>query len=116
MAVIKLAAACIILLSQTGIGAADDLDAAGRAKMAEMTAFIRHAPDSCPKAVPDLWIFEALALNMSIKPPVSEDEIVSKEKYLNGLRSKIGYVKWCALFAVEMEQAHMIAAMHAKGE
>ncbi|MGO9004531.1 MAG: hypothetical protein ACLQIQ_05410 [Beijerinckiaceae bacterium] len=100
--------ACMVLLAHSGLSAAQDYNAAGRAKMAEMMAFIRQASTSCPKSFPDSYVFETLALYMAIKPPVTEEDIEEKEKYVIDLRGRIGQVKWCQLYAVEMGEAHMI--------
>ena len=109
-----IAIACGVLFSQIGIAADQDADAAGRAKMAEMMAFIRQGAEICHGAAPDAWVFETFGLYSSIKPPVSEEEIAGKEEYLNGLRSKIGDKKWCELFGIEMSEAHMIVEWRTK--
>ena len=57
--------------------------------------------------------FEALALYMVVKPPISEESIEAKEAYVADLRRKIGYVKWCELYSVEMEEAHFVAELRA---
>ena len=72
-------------------------DEAGRAKLAEMMAFLREAPDVCPESpVTDAGGIDVLALYMSLgdKAP-SEDEIEAKQVYLQALLRKIGKAKWC---------------------
>jgi hypothetical protein len=92
---------------------ASDPDAAGRAKLAEMMAFVRDGPDQCGEAaVPQEQPFEVLALYMAAgkKAPL-EDEIVAKQNELAAMKSKMGVAKWCALYRVEMEEADVIAKL-----
>jgi hypothetical protein len=91
---------------------ANDLDAAGRAKLAEMMAFVRDGPDQCGETVPQEWPFEVLALYMAAgkKAPL-EDEIVAKQNELAAMKSKMGVPKWCALYRLEMEEADVIAKL-----
>ena len=89
------------------------LDAAGRAKLAEMMAFVRDGPDQCGEAaVPTEWTFEVLALYVSAdkKAPL-EDEIVAKQNELAAMKSKMGVAKWCALYRLEMKEADTIAKL-----
>jgi hypothetical protein len=101
---------CFALLLQVTPATAQDFDAAGRDKMAEWMAFIREAPEACPK-VSAMWIGEALTLYVMMKEPVGEDAIVAKQKYLTALRAKIGWVNWCQLYAAEMMEADTIFGM-----
>jgi hypothetical protein len=83
---------------------ASDPDAASRAKLAEMMAFVRDGPDQCGEtAVPQGQPFEVLALYMAAgkKAPL-EDEIVAKQSELAAMKSKIGVAKWCAFYRVDM--------------
>jgi hypothetical protein len=92
---------------------ASDPDAAGRAKLAEMIAFVRDGPDQCGEAsVPTAWTFEVLALYVSAdkKAPL-EDEIVAKQNDLAAMKSKIGLAKWCALYRLEMKEADAITKL-----
>ena len=88
-------------------------DEAGRAKLAEMMAFLREAPDVCPESpVTDAGGIDVLAIYMSLgdKAP-SEDEIEAKQAYLQALLKKIGKAKWCQLRVVEMGEAQVIVEM-----
>ena len=38
----------------------------------------------------------------------AKEEIDAKKQYLTDLRQKIGTLKWCELYAAEMEEAHVI--------
>ncbi len=89
---------------------ANDLDAAGRARLAEMMAFVRDGPDQCGETVPQEWPLEVLALYMAAdkKAPL-EDEVTAKQSELAALKSKIGIARWCALYRIEMKEADMIA-------
>jgi hypothetical protein len=92
---------------------ASDPDAAGRAKLAEMMAFVRDGPDQCGEAsVPTEWTFEVLALYVSAdkKAPL-EDEIVAKQNDLAAMKSKMGVAKWCALYRLEMKEADAITKL-----
>jgi hypothetical protein len=89
---------------------ADDLDSKGRAKLAEMMAFVRDGPDQCGETVPVGWTFEVLALYMAAgkKAPL-EEEIAAKQEELAAMRSRMGDRKWCDLYGIEMQEADMIA-------
>ena len=71
----------VLLLSLAAFAqsTAQNADALGRAKLAEMIAFVRLASEACPNAVPIVWTLEALGLLMIAKPPVQEEEIVAKK-------------------------------------
>ncbi len=96
-----------------GMATAFSEDEAGRAKLAEMMAFLREAPDVCPASpVTDAGGSDVLALYMSLgdKAP-SEDEIEAKQAYLQALLKKMGKAKWCQLRVVEMGEAQIIVEM-----
>ena len=105
----------IVLASMLAASAASasDPDAAGRAKLAEMMAFVRDGPDQCGEAaVPQDQPFDVIALYMAAgkKAPL-EDEIVAKQNELAAMKSKMGVAKWCALYRVEMEEAGMMVKL-----
>jgi hypothetical protein len=52
--------------------------------------------------------FYALTLMRLIKPPITEKEIVAKEKDVKRLRHRLGLRKWCQLYAGEMAQARIL--------
>jgi len=77
--------------------------------MAEIVALIRVGRTVCPE-VSDVWVIEALGLYATLKEQApSEETIAAKQASLNGLREKFGRVKRCYLYAVELEQAHLVA-------
>src|SRR5271166_6115354 len=83
---------------------ANDLDAAGRAKLAEMMAFVRDGPDQCGAApVEQVVQVFALYIGAGKKAPL-EDEIAAKQDELAAMKPKMGVAKWCALFRLEMEE------------
>jgi hypothetical protein len=43
-----------------------------------------------------------------IKPPLTEKEIVVKEKDVKRLRDRLGLRKWCQRYAGEMAQARIL--------
>jgi len=43
-----------------------------------------------------------------IKPPLTEKEIVAKEKNVKRLRDRLGLRKWCQRYAGEMAQARIL--------
>ena len=67
----------------------------GRATLAEMVAFGRLASISCARLAPDVESFRALALQRLAKPPLTEKEIVDKEKEVKQLRNPVGHKRWC---------------------
>jgi hypothetical protein len=67
----------------------------GRATFAEMIAYARVAVGACERLAPDAEGFHALALMRLIKPPITEKEIVAKEKDVKRLRDRLGLRKWC---------------------
>ena len=83
-------------------------DQPGRETFAEMIAFARLAPIACERRAPDTESFHALALLTLIKPPLTEEEIVAKEKEVQQLRLRLGLRKWCEVYAGEMEQARIL--------
>src|SRR5271169_816794 len=108
-----LSAIVISSLLVASVAMADDLDAAGRAKLAEMMAFVRDGPEQCGEAaVPQEQPFEVLALYMAAgkKAPL-EDEIVAKQAELAAMRAKMGLAKWCALYRIEMGAADAMAKL-----
>lgn len=80
----------------------------GRATFAEMIAYARLAVGACERLAPDAEGFHALALMRLIKPPLTEKEIVAKEKDVKRLRDRLGLRKWCQLYASEMAQARIL--------
>jgi hypothetical protein len=52
----------------------------GRETFGEMIAFARLASVACGRLAPDAEGFHALALRTLVKPPLTEKEIVAKEK------------------------------------
>jgi hypothetical protein len=100
-----------LLFMFSGAASAQENQAAGRAKLAEMIAFIRHASEKCAASVPGSWPMEALSLLMVVKPPLDEREIVLKEKEVEQYRVRLGLKKWCELYAVEMGEAHAIVEL-----
>jgi hypothetical protein len=80
----------------------------GRATFAEMIAYARLAVGVCERLAPDAEGFHALALMRLIKPPLTEKEIVAKEKDVKRLRDGLGLRKWCQLYASEMAQARIL--------
>ena len=81
---------------------------AGRATFAEMIAYARLAVGACERLVPDADGFYARALMRLIKPPLTEKEIVAKEKNVKRLRDRLGLRKWCQRYADEMAQARIL--------
>jgi hypothetical protein len=80
----------------------------GRATFAEMIAYARLAVGACERLAPDADGFYALALMRLIKPPITEKEIVAKEKDVKRLRDRLGLRKWCQLYAGEMARARIL--------
>jgi len=58
--------------------------------------------------LPDADGFYARALMRLIKPPLTEKEIVAKEKDVKRLRDRLGLRKWCQRYAGEMAQARIL--------
>jgi len=48
---------------------------------------------------------------MTLKPPITEAEIMAKEKEAQDYRFRLGDAKWCELYAVEMREAHLVFTM-----
>jgi hypothetical protein len=65
-------------------------DQPGREAFAEMIAFARLASVACERLAPDADGFHALALLTLIKPPLTGEEIVGREKYVQQLRDRFG--------------------------
>src|ERR1700730_2422860 len=80
----------------------------GRRTLAEMVAFARLGSAACQRLAPDVEGFHALALLRLIKPPLTDKEIVAKEKELKRLRDRLGLSRWCRRYAGEMEQARIL--------
>src|SRR6266403_5982622 len=80
----------------------------GRATFAEMIAFARLASVPCQRLAPDADSFHALALRRLIQPPITEEEIVAKEKNIKRLRVRLGLSRWCKRYAGQMEQARIL--------
>jgi hypothetical protein len=79
-----------------------------RATFAEMLAYARLAVGACERLAPDADGYYARALMRLIKPPLTEKEIVAKEKDLKRLRDRLGLRKWCQRYADEMAQARIL--------
>lgn len=107
-----LAAALIAFASPAAV-AGDDMDAKGRAKLAELMALVRES-EKCPQP-PDSWAFDVIGLYVSAgdKAP-TEDEIDTAMTETEALRAKIGAAKWCAYYLSQMEAAHAIVQMNAQ--
>ena len=73
-----------------------------------MIAYARLAASACERLEPDAEGLNALALLTLIKPPLTEEEIVAKEKDVRQLRERLGFRKWCELYAGEMAQARIL--------
>jgi hypothetical protein len=80
----------------------------GRETFAEMIAFARLASVACERLAPDAEGLHALALLTLIKPPLTEKEILAKEKDVRRLRDRLGFRKWCQLYAGKMAQARIL--------
>ncbi|SRR6266446_1720536 len=80
----------------------------GRDTFGEMIAFARLASVACERLAPDAEGFHALALRTLIKPPLTEKEIVAKEKAVKQLRVRLGFRKWCQRYTDEMAQARIL--------
>ena len=65
----------------------------GRETFGEMIAFARLASVACGRLAPDAEGFHALALRTLVKPPLTEKEIVAKEKDVKQLRVRLGFRK-----------------------
>jgi hypothetical protein len=106
----KILMLCVTLCMITRSADAEDLSA-GRAKLAEIAAFIRHAAETCGSALGtegQLWPMEALSLLAVAKPPISEEAIQAKEHEVMEYRARLGEAKWCKLYAIEMKQADLV--------
>jgi hypothetical protein len=79
-----------------------------RATFAEMVAYARLAVGACERLAPDADGYYARALMRLIKPPLTEKEIVAKEKDVKRLRDRLGLRKWCQRYADEMAQARIL--------
>jgi hypothetical protein len=97
----------VYLVIGSCVGTAQD-NRPDRATFAEMIAFARLASVACERQAPDAEGLRALALRTLIKPPLTEKEIVAKEKDVRRLRERLGFRKWCQLFANEMAQARIL--------
>jgi hypothetical protein len=73
-----------------------------------MVAFARLGSVTCQRLVPDVEGIHALALLRLIKPPLTDKEIVAKEKEVKRRRDHLGLSRWCRLYAGEMEQARIL--------
>jgi hypothetical protein len=80
----------------------------GRATFAEMVAFARLASIPCARLAPDVESLRALALQRLAKPPLTEKEIVAKEKEVRALRNRVGHERWCKRYTGLMEQARIL--------
>jgi hypothetical protein len=81
--------------------------AAGLSKIAEMAAFVREGSEACPDV--NQWhVYQALALPLMIAPSVDENDIAAKQTYLKELRGWIGADRWCALYAANIDKAHLV--------
>jgi hypothetical protein len=80
----------------------------GRETFGEMIAFARLASVACERLAPDAEGFHALALRTLVKPPLTEKEIVAKEKDVKQLRVRLGFRKWCQRYTDEMAQARIL--------
>lgn len=93
-----------LALSYPRESTAEQIAPARNEKLAEMAAMARHN-ESCPD-IPKQW---ALAyLTLLVTAPPSEEQVVIEERKTLALRRKIGIVRWCQLYSVEMEQAFLI--------
>jgi hypothetical protein len=45
---------------------------------------------------------------MVVDPPISEEMIEAKEEVVQNYREKLGIVKWCQFYAVEVSEANTI--------
>jgi hypothetical protein len=73
-------------------------------KLAEMTAVSRHS-ETCPD-VPREWSAAFVVLLLTKAP--SEEQVESQEKKMLAVRDRIGEVRWCQLYSVEMEEAYQV--------
>jgi hypothetical protein len=73
-----------------------------------MVAFARLGSAICQQLQPDVESFHALALLRLIKPSLTEEEIIAKEKDVERVRYRLGLSKWCMLYAGEMAQARIL--------
>jgi hypothetical protein len=80
----------------------------GRATFAEMVALARVASVPCERLAPDVEGFHALALQRLAKPPLTEQEIVAKQREARRLRNRVGLPRWCKRYAGKMEQARIL--------
>jgi hypothetical protein len=89
---------------------AADIDSAGRAKLAELMALMRQAPDECERSPGD---FSVLALYAAAgKNAPDETQIEKKEDELIALRKKVGLEQFCAYFVSQMRAAKIIAGQN----
>ena len=79
-----------------------------RATFAEMVAYARLAGAACEHLAPDADGYYARALMRLIKPPLSDKEIVAKEKDVKRVRHRLGLRKWCQRYAGQMAQARIL--------
>jgi hypothetical protein len=105
-----LRAVCFLCLVAFGASAAvaQDDNAAGRAKLAEIVAFVRDASEPCAGSTPPGTMRAALALFVAAKPPLTEAEIATKQIEVQAYRARLGDEKWCQLYAVEMTEAKIV--------
>jgi hypothetical protein len=81
-----------ILGAVVGPAVAED-NAAGRAKLAEMVAFVRLASVPCASALDAsarMWPMEVLSLLTTVNPPITEAEIAAKKKETQEYRFRLG--------------------------
>ena len=109
----KAVAALLLLAVPAGAQERDvarDHSAADRARMAGYVAFVRVAAEQCAglAKVPESWTVEAKLLSGVAAPPLRPEEIAAKEVELRQDRVRLGLDKWCALYAQEMEDAHLL--------
>jgi hypothetical protein len=79
-----------------------------RTTFAEMVAIARLGSLACQRLAPDVEAFHAMALQRLVKPPLTEKEIVAKEKQAKRLRGHLGLRRWCKRYAGKMEQARIL--------
>jgi hypothetical protein len=73
-----------------------------------MVAFAKLGSAICQQLQPDVESFHALALLRLIKPSLTEEGIIAKEKDVEHIRYRLGLSKWCRLYAGEMAQARIL--------
>ena len=101
-------AVLVYLAIASSAATAEDSQPGRGGTLAEMVAFARLGSVACQRLVPDVEGIHALALLRLIKPPLTDKEIVAKEKEVKRLRDRLGLSRWCRLYAGEMEQARIL--------